>query len=176
MWDGLHSTHPHPMERAQWGPRFAKSAMDRAPRRRQNAGILRYAQNDKQKIGNDNSCDCWVREDLHPTHRKRAMDGAPVLSWLSEKEQQQQQIPIRLRSGRALRDDNKRGKDNSNSKGKNNSKGKMRGFFAPLRMTGERKEKKRKGKGKGNGKTSWHPVSRDLTSRRRFCVPVFILG
>jgi hypothetical protein len=52
-------------------------------------------------------------------------------------------------NSRSLRDDNKRGKDNSNSKGKNNSKGKIRGFFAPLRMTG-----KRKGKGKGNSNSN----------------------
>jgi hypothetical protein len=41
-------------------------------------GVLRYAQNDKQKRGNDNSSDCWVGDGFTPTHRKCAMDGAPV--------------------------------------------------------------------------------------------------
>jgi hypothetical protein len=91
------------------------------------------------------------------------MDGAPELLWLMEERQKTEADPygmttrkdngnrrsIRLRSGQALRDDNKRGKDNgngkSNSKGK--SKSKIRGFFAPLRMTSQRK-----GKGNSNSK------------------------
>src|SRR5258707_360697 len=28
---GIHPTHPHPIEQAQWGPRFAEDAMDGAP-------------------------------------------------------------------------------------------------------------------------------------------------
>jgi hypothetical protein len=31
-----------------------------------------------KKKGKDNSSDCWVGESLHPTHRRCAMDGAPV--------------------------------------------------------------------------------------------------
>jgi hypothetical protein len=41
-------------------------------------GVLRYAQNDKQKRGNDNSSECWVGDGFTPTNRKCAMDGAPV--------------------------------------------------------------------------------------------------
>jgi hypothetical protein len=53
-------------------------------KQRRNAGVLRSAQNDKQKeMQRQQQCG-WAGGGLHPTHRKCAMDGAPILLVLSD--------------------------------------------------------------------------------------------
>jgi hypothetical protein len=47
-----------------------KWQMANAKGKRQNTGVLRFAQNDKQKKRDYNRGDYCVRDGLHPTHRK----------------------------------------------------------------------------------------------------------